>query len=124
MTQFSKQCITVCVVKLLLHIEKLDFLNVIYVLFCSLGNLLVPCFRALNARVKPYVVFYYIQARFKFDRQSCDNKMNVSIRGAPNGSVPQNICSYGISGWLAKKNEQINLLFIKFLTIYVKCYSN
>ena len=27
------------------------------------------------------------------------------ISGAPNGSVPQNICSYGISGWLARKRK-------------------
>ena len=46
----------------------------------------------------------------------------TSVSGAPNGSVPQNICSYGISGWLARKGEQINLLFIQFWTIYVKCY--
>ena len=25
------------------------------------------------------------------------------ITGAPNGSVPQNICSYGMSCWLARK---------------------
>ena len=30
----------------------------------------------------------------------------VSISGAPIGSVPQNICSYGISGRLARKRNR------------------
>ena len=38
--------------------------------------------------------------------------------GAPNGSVPQDICSYGISGWLARKGTDK----FTFLTIHAKCY--
>ena len=32
--------------------------------------------------------------------------LGVANSGEPNGSVPQNICSYGISGWLASKRNR------------------
>ena len=46
------------------------------------------------------------------------------ISGAPNGSVPLNICSYIIYNLqlVSKKNEQINSIFVNFLTIYEKCF--
>ena len=50
-------------------------------------------------------------------------KANINFKVAPNGSVPENICSYGIYCWLARKRNREILLFIEFLRIDVKHYN-
>ena len=59
---------------------------------------------AKNTHMHSYIYIYiYI---YIYTRTAIHTLTNVRLSGPPNGSVPLNICSYGISSWLARKRNR------------------
>ena len=59
---------------------------------------------------QPGVYFEKCPSQPRIDEEHClrgtARGVFFKYSGAPNGSVPSNICSYGISGWLARKRNR------------------